>query len=296
MYYALSVLSGFLIAVMVVVNGGLTEVYGAYSAAALIHAIGLIAMIGIILAKKEKPFVRLPLHFYLGGVVGVATTVFTNLAYGRISVSAILGLALLGQSLASLTIDRFGLFHMPRRPFDKKKLFGLLFVLLGIVFMLQGFEAGALAAVTVSLLSGVTIVVSRSINAALSERTSVYVSTLYNYITGLAVCIMLLPLLARGEAGFIPFTASPQVWVYTGGLIGVAVVTLSNVIVTRVSSFYVTLLTFVGQVFTGILLDMLLTGAFAPENLFGGLFVAAGLTLNLYFDRKTGAETEPSAG
>jgi hypothetical protein len=39
-------------------------------------------------------------------------------------------------------------------------------------------------------------------------------------------------------------------------------------------------------VFTGVVLDTLIDGAFSLQNLVGGLFVAAGLTLNLLFERR----------
>ena len=84
MYYLLSLITGILVAVMITVNGGLTTLYGVYSATVVIHIVGLLLIGSIILFRREKPFVRgLPWYLYIGGVIGVATTACTNYAFGR---------------------------------------------------------------------------------------------------------------------------------------------------------------------------------------------------------------------
>lgn len=138
MYSALSILTGALIAVMIALNGGLTMEYGAYAATVLIHVVGLIFIFLLVAARRERilPEKKLPIYYYLGGAIGVATTVFNNLAFAKISVSAMLALCLLGQSVASMVIDQFGLFKMPKSAFQKKKLIGIAFIILGIVLIM----------------------------------------------------------------------------------------------------------------------------------------------------------------
>ena len=138
MFYLLATLVGFLAAVMLVLNGGLTAAYGAWLATILIHAVGLAAILLLWLFRRGPllPAQRLPFYYFLGGAVGVGTTLFNNIAFGAISVSAIMGLGLLGQSLASLAVDHFGLLGMEKRPFQKKKLVGFAFLGVGILLML----------------------------------------------------------------------------------------------------------------------------------------------------------------
>ena len=178
MFYALSLLTGILISVMVAFNGGLTAQYGIYSATVIIHIVGLCLISAVVLFKREPVFAqRYAWFLYLGGAIGVMTTVFNNFAFGRISVSAILALGLLGQSTAGIVIDQFGLFQMPRHPFTKQKLIGLSLILAGIASMINNFEIVALA---VSFIAGVNIVLSRTFNAKLADVTSVRVSTFFN--------------------------------------------------------------------------------------------------------------------
>ncbi len=285
MYYLLSLLIGILVAIMITVNGGLTTLFGVYSATVVIHIVGLLLISGIIMFRREKPFTaRYPWYLYIGGILGVATTACTNYAFGKISVSAILALSLFGQSVMGLLVDQFGLFQMRVHRFRAYQLPGLLFVICGIGCMIVG--SFQLLPVIAVFASGINLVISRSFNARLAGHTSVYVSTFYNYVFGLITAIPVFFLLGRGEPALAGFALSQNWWIYLGGAIGVITVWLSNVVVVKIPALYITLLMFVGQVFTGVVLDTLIDGAFSSQNLIGGLFVAVGLTLNLLFERR----------
>ena len=135
-----------------------------------------------------------------------------------------------------------------------------------------------------AILCGVTNVLSRSVNFVLSEKIGMYQSTLFNYIFGLSGSFLLL--LISGET-FKLFTSSSYnaPWfIYAGGFLGVIVVTMLSFLSSKVSSFYLTLLLFVGQLFTGIIIDALSTGKISFYQLVGGALVVLGLTYNLYID------------
>jgi len=267
---------------MIAVNGGLTTHYGVYTATVIIHIVGLILIVGVVAMKKERFFpARFPWFLYLGGAIGVLTTVYNNLSFGRISVSAILALGLFGQSVTGLVIDQYGFFGMQKHPFSKEKTIGLLLILAGIASMITGFEV---VAVIVSFIAGVNIVLSRTINAKLADRTSVRVSTFYNYFVGLIVAIPVFLLLGRGEMIFTSLTLSPRWYIYFGGVLGVCVVLLGNMVVVKVSAFYLTLLIFVGQVFSGVLIDIFLAASVSWRIIVGGVLVTAGLVVNLLLD------------
>ena len=127
-----------------------------------------------------------------------------------------------------------------------------------------------------AILCGVTNVLSRSVNFVLSDKIGMYQSTFFNYVFGLAGSILIL--LISGET-FKLFSASSYNapwYIYAGGLLGVAVVTLLS---------YLTLLLFVGQLFTGIIIDGLSTGKISIYQVVGGLLVVIGLSYNLYIDK-----------
>jgi len=274
---------GILISVMIAFNGGLADTYGVYHATLIIHIVGLILISAIIFLRRENPFKKRHNWFlYLGGAIGVFTTISNNVSFGRISVSAILALMLFGQSVAGIAVDRYGLFGMPKHPFSKHKVFGLLLVLAGIVSMISDFE---IIAVVLSFTAGVSIVISRSLNAKLSELTSVRIGTFYNYIIGFLVVIPVLLLLGGNEAPLSEFTFSGNWYIYLGGALGVCIVLLSNITVIKISAFYLTLLIFVGQVFSGIMVDIVISREITHRIIIGGVLVTAGLCLDLVLDK-----------
>lgn len=282
MLYLLSLLAGVLISVMVVFNGGLNARAGLLGALVVIHLVGTAGIALALLIKKERPrFVRLPFYLYLGGFIGVLTTVFNNLAFGHISVSAMMALGLLGESISGLTADHYGVLGMPKRPFRLEKLWGIALTLIGIACMITQLRP---LPVMVSLLAGTTVLFSRLLNGRLAAHTSVGSSTFFNYVMGLLLSVLLYAFAGQGTAGLKQAAGGPF-HIYLGGAMGVVIVLMSNFIVGKIPSFYMTLALFVGQVMAGQLLDMALSGAFSWRNLLGGLFVLAGLVLSLWQDR-----------
>ena len=139
-------------------------------------------------------------------------------------------------------------------------------------------------AIIVSLLAGVSIVLSRTCNARLGAATSSFVATLLNYVTGLVVASLVL--LAVWLNAPPVAKEMPPLWMFLGGLIGVAVVAMLAFTTLNISAFYLSLLTFIGQVFTGVIIDVVLTGSFSWQNLVGGVLVSCGMVFNLLVERK----------
>ena len=281
MYYLLSLLAGMLISVMVVFNGGLNGRVGQTAALVIIHLAGLVFILLLMLLKGEKlRLKRLPFYLYLGGLLGIMTTVFNNTAFGHISVSAMMALGLLGESVSSLLADHFGLLGLPKRPMRPQKLWGGLLALAGVVFMWDDFQ---LIPVLVCLLAGVTVLVSRLINARQAAHSGLLGSTLINYAVGLTGSLLLLLFTGGGQS--VSFAMSGPFYIYLGGVMGGVIVLISSFCVGKMPSFYMTLALFLGQVLAGVLLDMVLAQAFPMNSLIGGLFVLGGLSVNLTLDR-----------
>lgn len=137
MYNLISVIIGALIAIMLGFNGLLSSVTGNYTASVIIHSVGLLGMVVLLFITKSKvQFKRsIPLYIYSAGAIGVFTVLFNNQSYLHLGASLTLSLGLLGQSMASVAIDHFGLFGMKMIRFNKKKILGLLFIGSGILIM-----------------------------------------------------------------------------------------------------------------------------------------------------------------
>ena len=136
----LSALSGVMIAVMILMNGQLSAAWGSWAAAVVIHLAGLGVLLLWMLIRREKPFARsgMPWYLYLGGAVGAFSTVFTNMSAPAIGVSATLALGLLGQTAVSALIDGFGLLGAKKARFRLRTAAGMALIGLGIWVMSLG--------------------------------------------------------------------------------------------------------------------------------------------------------------
>lgn len=286
MYHLLALLTGAVIAVMVALNGGLTGYYGVFMAAVIIHIIGILFALALMKAAGKKCRLEkgIPAWLFTGGAMGVLTTVFNNFAFGKISLTSIVALGLFGQTAASIILDISGLFGMKKYPFKKSSLACLILSSAGILIMLDHSADAALYAVLFSVAAGVSVVLSRTVNAGLAGKTGELQSSLINHITGLWVAVIFLCIFGRNE--LMAFHAViGEWWIYLGGTLGVAVVLLFNITVPKVPAFQLTLLTFVGQIFSGIVMDLLAEHPYSQETLFGGILVAGGVFVNLLWER-----------
>lgn len=129
----------------------------------------------------------------------------------------------------------------------------------------------------IAVLTGANIALCRFLNAGYAAKNGLNMSTLMNYITGLITALVVLWI--SGEAFGLtlggPSPANP--FIYLGGAVGVLSWLLSNYLTPKLPAFLLTLLIFVSQLLTALLLDYLLSGLFSPGKLLGGLIVLLGL-------------------
>lgn len=139
-----------------------------------------------------------------------------------------------------------------------------------------------------SILTGVIIVVSRILNTKLSHEIGLIESSYFNYLTGAVTSILLF--LVAGEHFNIVSLKDVPPYGYLGGILGVMIVILNSVVSPKLSAFYVTLLIFIGQLFTGILIDWLISGILPVTKILGGIIVVIGLSFNLLIDAKDSSQ------
>ena len=287
MYRLMCLLSGVILGFVIVINGSLTGYYGAYIATVIIHIVGTTVSYLVMKASKQpwRAEEKLPLWMYSGGLIGILTTIFQGVAFGQLGATTVMALCLFGQAATSLVVDTFGLFGMNKQTVNKGMVLGVAVSLCGVVYMLLGDSELKAFAMLLAAASGVSGVTSRLANAQLSARTSAMGSSFTNHWVGLVGSVALLLLV---QPNFVAGLSVPGVpaWVYIGGAFGVLMVLLWNIAGLKVSAFELTLLSFIGQVFTGIVLDMLLGNGFSREIFIGGTFVVAGVLLNMFAGRK----------
>ena len=139
----------------------------------------------------------------------------------------------------------------------------------------------------IAALSGVSTVISRIINANLSTKIGMYQSTFYNFLTGLLFSILTLLFSKESFSDCLPILTAIPITAYLGGLVGVASISMSNLIAPKISAFYMAILVFVGKLFVGIVIDYFTLGEFSIAKVIGGIIVVIGLCYNLLIEKKT---------
>lgn len=140
-----------------------------------------------------------------------------------------------------------------------------------------------------AIISGAAVLIARIVNSMLAEKIGVFQGTFFNNLTGLIVSFMLM--FISGDALVTSELLSQTSWyMYLGGVLGVAVVSVSSFMTPKMSAFYFTLFSFVGQLFGAVLIDYVTTGTFSVPKAAGGILVLAGLSYNLILDSKKASE------
>ena len=156
----------------------------------------------------------------------------------------------------------------------------LVFAAIGIVIMIRNSDTSALVAIVFSFLAGVTIVIARTVNARLAQRTGDLESSYINHLVGLFASFLVLICFGRNEISMLHLNEYLSPMFYVGGMMGVLVVLLFNIVVPRIPSIQITLLTFSAQVFTGIILDLCMQVGYEKEMIIGSLWIAIGVGIS----------------
>lgn len=143
MPYVFALTTGFLLALMVFLNGQLSTISSTHTANILFHGIGLLIFCGIliIVVKKQphsflKEWKEAPLSLVIPGFLSAATILLSNLVLQHLSVSLLVGISLLGQILTSTVIDTLGLLGKEKTPLTWHQWLGSASMFIGVWLLL----------------------------------------------------------------------------------------------------------------------------------------------------------------
>ncbi|PRR77097.1 hypothetical protein CLLI_26150 [Clostridium liquoris] len=140
--------------------------------------------------------------------------------------------------------------------------------------------------IILAFITGAMVILSMVINSSLGKKIGVFQGTFINYVVGLiGTSIMLLIMEGGINISFDKLHGVPA-WAYLGGAIGVIVVSVSNVIIPKIPTIYSTLLIFIGQIATGILIDYLTVNVVSKGKILGSILILGGLLYNFYVDKQ----------
>ena len=136
--------------------------------------------------------------------------------------------------------------------------------------------------IIIALMTGSLVIISMIMNSRVGDEIGLFQGVFINYVLGVLVStiILLFNLKTINIASNIPW------WAYLGGIFGVVIVSISNIIIPNIPTIYTTLLIFVGQLFMGMIIDVLTKVDVSKGNIIGGLLICIGLFYNLIVDKR----------
>lgn len=142
--------------------------------------------------------------------------------------------------------------------------------------------------ILLAVLGGVLTTLSMVVSSTLGKRIGLIQSTIIHYIGGLVGGIFILIGLGSATTPSIIEMSSMPIYIFLGGIIGVMVVYISNVVIPKIPVVYSTLLMFSGQMICAIIIDAIVIGDFPILKLVGAIIVVLGIFYNSRVDAKEG--------
>jgi len=140
--------------------------------------------------------------------------------------------------------------------------------------------------IILAIICGCITIISMIVNSHLAKKIGVLQGTLVNYVMGLLGTTILIVIVNNSvNISFGNYTTIP-LWAFLGGLIGILVVSGSNIVIPKIPTIYTTLLIFIGQLSTGILIDYFRMGFISKGKIIGGSLILLGLIYNSNVDKK----------
>ncbi|MBU5425052.1 DMT family transporter [Tissierella pigra] len=138
--------------------------------------------------------------------------------------------------------------------------------------------------IILAIAGGFLTILSMVVNASLAKRIGVFQGAFINYIGGLIIIL----LITMGLREYLHMEALVNIpfYAFLGGALGVVIVASSNVIIPKIPTIYSTLLIFIGQIFTGVIIDYLRLSHVSKGKIIGGLIVVLGILYNSNVDKK----------
>ncbi|NFD29230.1 DMT family transporter [Clostridium botulinum] len=137
-YRNLAVLNGILLAIMIFLNGVLSEKIGLYISTLIYHVLGLLLILLVSIVRKNKlpKFNKIPIILFLPGILSVLVIFLNNLSSSKIGITLTAGMGLFGQLVISALIDHFGLFGVQVNKMRKEKILSFSLIITGLIFMI----------------------------------------------------------------------------------------------------------------------------------------------------------------
>lgn len=139
---------------------------------------------------------------------------------------------------------------------------------------------------------GFFIVVSMLLNSKLAEAKGTLSGSRDSFIAGF-ITISTVLYFSKEYSALLKYNhIDNPIWVYAGGVIYVAVLFGFNKAVPKIPIVYSTVIAFIGQLFSGLILDYIIYNTFSYGKLMGFVLIFAGTLYNMRIDSQEKANNK----
>jgi transporter family-2 protein len=289
---AVAFVGGALFGLQTRVNGELAERSGSPVWAAVVSFGSGLAVLLVVVAAAPRlrraaargARNRLPWWTYLGGLAGGTLVVLSSHAVPLVGVATFTVGVVAGQAAGGLAVDRIGLGPGGPQPLSAWRVAGaaIAIVAVAILRLGHGHEAAVSGGVLLALLiaaavGGAMASAQQALNGRVQRATGQgLLAATVNFSAGMA---LLLPVFAiAAGTGHGPDTPwPPALWLYAGGVLGIAYIASSIWTVGTLGVLRLGLLLVAGQLAGGVVIDLASPGRTGPPG--AATYAAVALTL-----------------
>jgi transporter family-2 protein len=140
--HLIAVLVGASLTIQVGMNATARGVLGSAVIATVINfTVGLVALVAVAFASGARiapgSLQAVPFWAWLGGLLGATYVAAATVLGPRLSAAAFLALTLVGQMVAALVVDHYGVIGFPQNPVTAGRVIGVALLVAGVVLIMR---------------------------------------------------------------------------------------------------------------------------------------------------------------
>lgn len=292
--FLIDILSGAAISLMITCNAALASRTSLGVSSIINQSTGFLTLWMVMaLTKRNKTLnpkrLPAPWYYWFSGIFGIALIVINIYSVSRLGTSFAMAATVFGQSLCGCLFDLTGFLGLPKRHYGAAKWLTLLLAAAGILVMGSGSKTFHPLALLAAISAGAVTMTQMVLNSAFAARKGTLFSARHNALGGLICAIVLFGALFRQETaeGFARLGSVSPLLAVAGGILGILIVTGTNLTMFRISAVLSSLLISSSQILASIPIDLVLGNTVNPRLVIGALIVVASLVFDVRFNGKS---------
>ncbi len=144
--------------------------------------------------------------------------------------------------------------------------------------------------IILAIVTGMATMLAVIINAKLGDHIGVRQGGTINYIVGLIGSIIGMVAMTQTSVLLSMDVSRVPIYVFFGGIFGVCIIIITNIVVPNIPAVYTALLCFIGQMIAGIAIDYIFLDILSLPKVIGSLLIIVGMAYNSQLEKKTLAQ------